>query len=102
MRFGANGGQVEIVVQVRDVTKFFGPLKVLDGVSLDVRQGQMVAIVGRSGSGKSTLLRCMNVGDDQGGESSSAAMRSAAENRKGPCCAATSAWCFRATICFRI
>jgi polar amino acid transport system ATP-binding protein len=71
VRFGANGGaeSAEIVVQVRDVTKFFGPLKVLDGVSLDVRQGQMVAIVGRSGSGKSTLLRCMNgLETIQGGE----------------------------------
>jgi polar amino acid transport system ATP-binding protein len=71
VRFGQNGGaqSPEIVVQVRDVTKFFGPLKVLDGVSLDVRQGQMVAIVGRSGSGKSTLLRCMNALETiQGGE----------------------------------
>jgi polar amino acid transport system ATP-binding protein len=70
VRFGQNSGAVsEIVVQVRDVTKFFGPLKVLDGVSLDVRQGQMVAIVGRSGSGKSTLLRCMNgLETIQGGE----------------------------------
>jgi polar amino acid transport system ATP-binding protein len=71
VRFGQNGGAQapEIVVQVRDVTKFFGPLKVLDGVSLDVRQGQMVAIVGRSGSGKSTLLRCMNgLETIQGGE----------------------------------
>src|ERR1700730_11660884 len=72
VRFGAaNGGaeSSEIVVKVRDVTKYFGPLKVLDGVSLDVRQGQMVAIVGRSGSGKSTLLRCMNgLETIQGGE----------------------------------
>jgi polar amino acid transport system ATP-binding protein len=50
----------EVVVSVQNVTKYFGPLKVLDGVSLEVRQGQLVAIVGRSGSGKSTLLRCMN------------------------------------------
>jgi polar amino acid transport system ATP-binding protein len=58
-----------IVVSVRNVTKYFGPLKVLDGVSLDVRQGQLVAIVGRSGSGKSTLLRCMNgLEAIQGGE----------------------------------
>jgi polar amino acid transport system ATP-binding protein len=58
-----------IVVSVRNLTKYFGPLKVLDGVSLDVRQGQLVAIVGRSGSGKSTLLRCMNgLEAIQGGE----------------------------------
>ena len=50
----------DVIVSVRDATKYFGPLKVLDGVSLEVRQGQLVAIVGRSGSGKSTLLRCMN------------------------------------------
>ncbi len=47
-------------VIVRDLVKRFGTLKVLDGVSLEIQRGQMVAIVGRSGSGKSTLLRCMN------------------------------------------
>jgi polar amino acid transport system ATP-binding protein len=49
----------ENVVDIKDVIKEFGPLRVLDGVSLDVVRGQTVAIVGRSGSGKSTLLRCI-------------------------------------------
>jgi polar amino acid transport system ATP-binding protein len=48
------------VVAVRDLVKRFGPHTVLDGVSLEIARGQMVAIVGRSGSGKSTLLRCIN------------------------------------------
>jgi polar amino acid transport system ATP-binding protein len=48
------------VVSVQNLVKRFGPHTVLDGVSLDIERGQMVAIVGRSGSGKSTLLRCIN------------------------------------------
>jgi polar amino acid transport system ATP-binding protein len=48
------------IVSIKDLHKSFGPVKVLNGVSLDVAPGQMVAIIGRSGSGKSTLLRCLN------------------------------------------
>jgi polar amino acid transport system ATP-binding protein len=48
------------LVEIRAVDKSFGPLKVLDGVTLSVAEGEIVAIIGRSGSGKSTLLRCIN------------------------------------------
>ena len=48
------------VVELEGVHKRYGNLEVIKGVSLNVEQGQVVALIGRSGSGKSTLLRCIN------------------------------------------
>ena len=48
------------MLQVKNIQKHFGTLEVLNGVSLNVEQGDVVAILGPTGSGKTTLLRCIN------------------------------------------
>ena len=49
-----------IVVSLQDVTKKFGSLTVLDGMSLDIYEHEVVVLCGPSGGGKSTLLRTIN------------------------------------------
>ncbi len=47
-------------LEVNNITKSFGSLKVLKGVSFSLEKGEVLAIIGSSGSGKTTLLRCLN------------------------------------------
>ena len=57
------------LLSVSGLVKRFGDTTVLDGVSLEVRKGEVIVIVGPSGCGKSTLLRCINALEPiQGGE----------------------------------
>ncbi|MCC5908851.1 MAG: amino acid ABC transporter ATP-binding protein [Clostridiaceae bacterium] len=48
------------MLKLRNIHKSFGDLKVLKGVDLEIKQGEVKAIIGPSGTGKSTLLRCIN------------------------------------------
>ena len=52
-----------VLIQVNDLKKYYdgGEIKALDGVSLEIDQGEVVVIIGPSGSGKSTLLRSLNL-----------------------------------------
>ncbi|MHB8779740.1 MAG: amino acid ABC transporter ATP-binding protein [Anaerolineales bacterium] len=56
----ANQNQ-DIIIQIDNVTKSFGKIKALQGVSTTVKRGEVLVIIGPSGSGKSTLLRCINI-----------------------------------------
>ena len=49
------------IIEVKNLYKKFGSLEVLQGVSLDIHKGDVVAIIGPSGCGKSTFLRCLNL-----------------------------------------
>ena len=50
-----------ILLEVQGLKKAFGDNKVLDGITTDIRQGEVVAVIGPSGSGKSTFLRSLNL-----------------------------------------
>ena len=47
-------------ISVTHLKKNFGKLEVLKGISLEVKEGEVVCLIGPSGSGKSTFLRCLN------------------------------------------
>ncbi|WP_429313000.1 amino acid ABC transporter ATP-binding protein [Paenibacillus mucilaginosus] len=49
------------MLEMKQLTKSFGPAQVLKGIDLTLEQGKVLAIIGPSGSGKTTLLRCMNL-----------------------------------------
>ena len=57
----------EEIIRTENLTKNFGELEVLKGISTTVRRGEVVSIIGPSGGGKSTFLRCLNLLEEPSG-----------------------------------
>ncbi len=59
----------DIMISIRNLKKSFKDLDVLDGINIDIKRGEVIAIIGPSGCGKSTFLRCINhLEEPTGGE----------------------------------
>ena len=53
----------DVLIRTENLQKHFreGSIRALDGVSTEIRRGEVVVVIGPSGSGKSTFLRCLNL-----------------------------------------
>ena len=50
----------DVIIEVKDLCKYFKDNHVLNGINIEIKKGDVVAVVGPSGCGKSTFLRCLN------------------------------------------
>ena len=59
------GAGDELLLSVRGLTKSYGSQRVLQGIDLDIRPGELVSLVGPNGAGKTTLMRCLSHGTQE-------------------------------------
>lgn len=50
----------DVIISVKNLSKNYSTLAVLKDISIDIKKGEVIAVIGPSGSGKSTMLRCLN------------------------------------------
>ena len=63
-----HGTDQALVIEALDIHKAYGDVQILKGVSLQVKRGEVVVLIGASGSGKTTFIRCINLLEEiQGG-----------------------------------
>ena len=55
-----NASQPETLLTVENVHTFYGTIEALKGISIEVREGEIVTLIGANGAGKSTTLRSIN------------------------------------------
>ena len=71
------------LLEIHNMKKTFGDLEVLKDISLSVKEGEVVSIIGPSGSGKSTLLRCATMLEEMSGGTLSYLGKNAAWEEEG-------------------
>ena len=69
------GNSREILLSVKDLNVFYGGIQALHGISLDIKKGQIVSIIGANGAGKSTLLKTI-AGDKEIGSDNHCRLKS--------------------------
>ena len=52
---------MDTIINIKNLRKSFGENEILKGINLEIKEGEVICIIGPSGSGKSTLLRCLNL-----------------------------------------
>ena len=86
-------------VQLNAITKSYGEFRAVDGVSLDIAEGEFVVLLGPSGCGKTTTLRIIAGFIEPTSGSIRLGGPTSPNCRRG---SAMPGWCSRATRCFRI
>ena len=90
------------MIELKNVSKWYGPVQVLNECSATINKGEVVVVCGPSGSGKSTLIKTINALEPfQKGEITVDGISCTTPRPTCPSCAAAWAWCSSTSSCSR-